>query len=61
MLSSEGSQKGVEAGKKEGQKKEKKKGEKEESSVMHAKEPEQEGSVVFRDFFTPFFAGRFVS
>jgi hypothetical protein len=62
----EGSRKGVEAGqqkeqeegKEKGEKKEGTKGEKEGSEM--ARRPEHEGDVIFRDFFTPFFAGRCV-
>jgi hypothetical protein len=73
MWSSEGSRKGVEGGQEkkaveEGEKKGKKEGEKtgkkkegEEGGSVMARGQDDEGSVVFRDFFTPFFAGRFVS
>ena len=65
---SEASRKGVEAGEpKEGQQKEgkegkgdQKEGEKKEGGEV-ARRPEHEGDVVFRDFFTPFFAGRLVN
>jgi hypothetical protein len=70
LWGSEGSRKGVEAGQqkeqeegenKEGRERErkrKKEGEKEGSEV--ARRGEHEGDVIFRDFFTPFFAGRCV-
>jgi hypothetical protein len=65
MWSSDGGRKGVEAGQKtdqpgkEGEEKGEK-GQKKEGGAVAARAPEEEGSVIFRDFFTPFFAGRLV-